>query len=119
MTLIKLDSGDYINLDVVEVIAEKYVSFIGDGLTYITPTERNRIVEAMTPSRPDYGIKTDSNGREYQVMTGTELISGLTDDAIRDEPLTASYIGIGNIVPGAKYRVLIEDGSLSNEWWKL
>lgn len=48
MTLVKLDSGDYINLDVVEVIAEKYVSFIGDGLTYITPSDRDRIVEAMS-----------------------------------------------------------------------
>ena len=45
--MIKLDSGDYINTDVVEVIAEKYVSFIGDGLTYITPADRDRIVEAI------------------------------------------------------------------------
>ncbi|WP_179395035.1 hypothetical protein [Lacticaseibacillus absianus] len=53
MTLVKLDSGDYINAEAVEVIKggdNPYIGLRSNNSYDITPADRDRIVEAMRGS---------------------------------------------------------------------
>ena len=59
MTLVKLDSGDYINPDAVDSIKsgdDPYLVMRCGDVISITPADRDRIVEAM-------------NGKPYKPMT--------------------------------------------------
>ncbi|MFD1441212.1 hypothetical protein [Lacticaseibacillus hegangensis] len=66
----------------------------------------------------DAAIHTDPDGNQYQLMTGRELIAGLADDAMQDEPLGESYGAVDTIVPGKRYRAYLDAGgsALSGEW---
>lgn len=62
MTLIKLDSGDYINTEAVEVIEggdNPYIELRSNNSFDITPADRDRIVKAMggkhTPNKTALG----------------------------------------------------------------
>lgn len=124
MTMIKLDSGDYINTEAVEVIKggdNPYIGLRSNNSFDITLADRDRIVEAMgvlAPADADYDIHTDSDGNQYQLLTGRELIAGLADDAMQDEVLKDSYAFVGDIVPSRKYKAYLDDnaGALSGEW---
>lgn len=124
MTMIKLENGDYINTEAVEIIRggdNPYIGLRSNNSFDITPADRDRIVEAMgslTPADADYDIHTDSDGNQYQLLTGRELIAGLADDAMQDEVLKDSYAFVGDIVPSRKYKAYLNDnaGALSGEW---
>lgn len=135
MTMIKLENGDYINTgNVARIYTVNCMDLIGDRgfhdeirasfgstSTEITPADRDRIVEAMgvlAPADADYDIHTDSDGNQYQLLTGRELIAGLADDAMQDEVLKDSYAFVGDIVPSRKYKAYLDDnaGALSGEW---
>lgn len=114
--LIKLDSGDYINTEAVEIIRggdNPYIGLRSNNSFDITPADRDRIVEAMGVLAP-----ADSDGNQYQLLTGRELIAGLADDAMQDEVLKDSYAFVGDIVPSRKYKAYFDDnaGALSGEW---
>lgn len=135
MTLIKLDSGDYINTgNVTRIYTVNCMDLIGDRgfhdeirasfgstSTEITPADRDRIVEAMgviAPADADYDIHTDSDGNQYQLLTGRELIAGLADDAMQDEPIGDSYPNISEIIPDVQYKAYLDGnaGGLNGEW---
>ena len=63
-------------------------------------------------------IHTDSDGSQYQLMTGRELIAGLAEDAMQDEQLGNSYCNALAIVPGQKYKAYLDGnaGALNGEW---
>ncbi|KRM54800.1 hypothetical protein [Lacticaseibacillus sharpeae] len=71
--LIKLDSGDYINTEAVEVIKggdNPYIGLRSNNSFDITPADRDRIVEAMgeKPSG-EYGevIRWNIAGNPYEI----------------------------------------------------
>lgn len=73
MTLIKLDSGDYINTEAVEVIKggdDPYIGLRSNNSFDITLADRNRIVEAI-------------NGKPYKPIT-QKLHHRLESEAVND-----------------------------------
>lgn len=122
MTLIKLDSGNYINTEAVEVIEggdNPYIGLRSNNSFDITPADRDRIVEAMGGhASMNDAIHTDSDGSQYQLLTGRELIAGLADDSMQDEQLGNSYCNALAIVPGHKYKAYLDGnaGGLNGEW---
>jgi hypothetical protein len=120
--LIKLESGDYINTEAVEVIKDGEPAYVGlrsNNSIDITPADRDRIVKAMGGKvESSSEVLTDKGGAKYQVMTGRELIASLADDAMQDEPLHESIQGVDYIVPGWTYRAYLYGSSFSGYWEK-
>ena len=60
MTLVKLDSGDYINTEAVEVIKggdNPYIGLRSNNSHDITETDRDRIVAEMKSEQKLYNLK--------------------------------------------------------------
>ena len=122
--MIKLDRGNYINTEAVEVIEggdNPYIELRSKNSFGITPADRDYIVEAMdgnAPANADYDIHTDLNGDRYQLLTGREFIAALTDDAMQDEPIGISYPDISEIIPDAHYKAYLDCNAegLSGKW---
>lgn len=121
MELIKLDNEDYINTEAVDSIKsgdDPYLVMRCGDVIIITPADRDRIVAAM--SRPDFADNPLDNinefGNGYQTMRGYALIASLTDDAMQDEPISASYPRISEIVPDKMYRAEVEASNMTGEF---
>jgi hypothetical protein len=93
--LIKLDSGDYINTEAVEVIKggdNPYIGLRSNNSTEITPTDRDRIVKAMTNTQLfDAGNQYEnkefrSEGAQRVSSTGAALIRTAIDKWMADVP---------------------------------
>lgn len=121
MAMIKLDNGDYINTEAVDSIKsgdDPYLVMRCGDVISITPADRDRILAAM--DRTDFADNPLDNinefGNGYQTMRGYALIKNLADDAMRDEPISASYPRISEIVPDKLYRAEVEASNMTGEF---
>jgi len=85
MTLVKLDSGDYINTEAVDSIKsgdDPYLVMRCGDVIVITPADCDRIVEAMNPQKTSREILVKEMLVKGQAIADLSAILNYTDGGI-------------------------------------